>query len=390
MSVDLRILHCLHAPLGGVLRHVHDLAQGQAELGAEIGVVCGAQGDDADTGAALTRLSYPCSLGIARMKMPSRVGLAGWLTASKIAKLAAKLNIDVLHGHGAEGGAYARLAARKLKRKGRRIKAVYTPHGGTLYHSPASLIGRFTQMTERRLVPLTDGLIFDSRFARQLHVERVGPPNCPVRIIPNGLYRHEVYESLLEDDAADFVFIGELSKKKGVDIFLEAMAANQTLFSGKAIIVGSGPEEEHFKRLARKLRLGTQVTFTGPLSARTAFFRARCVVVPSRAESFPYVVLEAAAARMPLIATNVGGIGEIVGHVPMKLIPPNDVAALASQLRLFLAEPKAFLARAVMLQKRVAERFTVEKMTQDTVDFYITGIGAGSYLALPQDAATAT
>jgi glycosyltransferase involved in cell wall biosynthesis len=105
--------------------------------------------------------------------------------------------------------------------------------------------------------------------------------------------------------------------------------------------------------------------------------RARCVVVPSRAESFPYIVLEAAAAQMPLIATNVGGIPEIVGDVDMPLIPPGDVEALASQLRVFLANPKPFLERALALRERVAERFTVDAMTYDIVDFYIGELGAG-------------
>ena len=61
--------------------------------------------------------------------------------------------------------------------------------------------------------------------------------------------------------------------------------------------------------------------------------------MPSRAESFPYIVLEAAAAQMPLIATNVGGVPEIVSGVDMPLIPPGDVPALAGQLRAFLAGP---------------------------------------------------
>ena len=97
-----------------------------------------------------------------------------------------------------------------------------------------------------------------------------------------------------------------------------------------------------------------RVAFPGPQSARSAFARARCVVVPSRAESFPYIVLEAAAARMPLIATDVGGIPEIVGEIGMPLIPPGDVEALAGQLRAFLSNPKPFLNRAVDLQKYVA------------------------------------
>jgi glycosyltransferase involved in cell wall biosynthesis len=283
----------------------------------------------------------------------------------------------VLHGHGAKGGAYARLAARKLKRKGLKVKAIYTPHGGSLHYSPSRPMGRFYIMAERMLASATDGLLFESTFAANRYVELIGQPRCPARIVANGLHRHEFYEPMLADDAVDFVFIGELRHLKGVDVLLEALAAHQSVFPGRALIVGTGRDEGGFKRLARKLSLNSRVSFSGQLPARTAFCRARCVVVPSRAESFPYIVLEAAAAQMPLIATNVGGIPEIVAGTDMPLIPPGDVGALATQLRTFLASPKPFLARAAMLQQIVAERFTVDNMTHEVVDFYISEVGAG-------------
>jgi glycosyltransferase involved in cell wall biosynthesis len=375
VSSTLRILHCLRAPVGGLFRHVHDLALGQAQLGAEVGVICDSRtpGD----AVALSRLADNCALGLIRIPMSRRIGFGDWRTASKVRQLAAKLQADVLHGHGAKGGGYARLAARKLKRKGSKVKAIYTPHGGSLHYSPSSPMGRLYFMAERMLMPATDGLLFESAFAANRYVEFVGRPNCPGRIVANGLHRHEFYEPMLSDDAVDFVFVGELRQLKGVDVLLEALAASQAVFPGRALIVGSGPDEGSFKRLARKLGLNSRVTFAGVLPARTAFCRARCVVVPSRAESFPYIVLEAAAAQMPLIATNVGGIPEIVAGTDMPLIAPGDVGALATQLRTFLATPKPFLARAAMLQQIVAERFTVDNMTHEVIDFYISEIGAG-------------
>jgi glycosyltransferase involved in cell wall biosynthesis len=390
VSSNFRILHCLRAPVGGLFRHVHDLAIGQAELGAEVGVICDSHGSGDELNVALSRLADNCALGVTRIPMTRQLGLNDWHTYRKIAKLAGKLDMDVLHGHGVKGGAYARLAGRKLKRRRKGTKVVYTPHGGVLHYSPSTLTGRLYLAAERKLAPLTDGMIFESLFAGNCYAEMIGPPPCPARIIPNGLYRHEFYESLLADDAADFVFIGELRKLKGVDVFLEALAAHQTIFPGRAIIVGSGPDEKYFRRLARRLGLSSRVAFTGPQPARTAFVRARCVVVPSRAESFPYIVLEAAAAQMPLIATNVGGVPEIVGDVPMPLIPPGDVAALAGQLRNFLADPMPFLRRAAQLQKYVAEHFTVEAMTRDVVDFYISGLGAGIHKLPELDPATAS
>jgi glycosyltransferase involved in cell wall biosynthesis len=367
----------LRAPVGGLFRHVHDLALGQSQLGLEVGVICDSRTGGSDIGPALSRLADTCALGLTRVPMSRQIGVGDWSTYAKVAQLASRFDVDIIHGHGAKGGAYARLAGRKLKRKGKKVKAVCTPHGGVLHYSPSTPMGRLYIAAERRLAPLTDGFIFESHFAANRYSELIAPPHCPVRIVPNGLYRHEFYESMLADDAADFVYIGELRKLKGLDVLLEALAAHKTIFPGRAIIVGSGPDEKYFKRLARKLGIESRISFSGPQPARTAFVRARCVVVPSRAESFPYIVLEAAAARMPLIATDVGGIPEIVGDVGMPLIPPGDPEALASQLRAFLANPKPFLSRAAALQDYVAARFTVDLMTWEVTDFYISELGAG-------------
>ena len=156
---------------------------------------------------------------------------------------------------------------------------------------------------------------------------------------------------------------------------LAALAAQRTVYPATAVIVGTGPDEAEFKRLAQKLGIEDKVSFAGSVPARTAFARGRCVVVPSRAESFPYVVLEAAAAQMPLIATEVGGIPEIVEGTDTPLIRPGDIAALAQQMRAFLAHPKPFLGRAIQLQRHVANRLTVERMTREIVDFYISTLG---------------
>ena len=375
MSSTLRILHCLHAPVGGLFRHVHDLAIGQTQLGAEVGIICDSQTEG--DAAALARLADYCALGVTRLPMSRSLGFGDLTTARNVRKLASKLKVDILHGHGAKGGVHARLAARKLKRKGAAVKAIYTPHGGSLHYPLVRPRGRLQLMAERRLARSTDGLVFESTFAAKRYIELIDQPRCPGRIVPGGLNRHEFYEPMLSDDAVDFVFIGELHRLKGVDVLLEALAAHQSVFPGRALIVGRGPDERSFRRQARRLGLNSRVSFAGQLPARTAFCRARCVVVPSRAESFPYIVLEAAGAQMPLIATNVGDIPEIVAGIDMPLIPPGDVEALATQLRTFLATPKPFLERAAILQKRVAERYTVENMTHEIVDFYISEVGAG-------------
>ena len=375
MPPFLRILHCLRAPIGGLFRHVHDLAKGQAELGLQVGVICDAETGGKNAAQDLERLSEFCSLGVARVAMARQIRPSDFKAYRQVKRRAANLDIDVFHGHGAKGGAYARLAARALKRKGKRVGAFYTPHGGSLHHPPTTMTGRIYVNAERRLARLTDGLIFESLFAARRFSAFIGKPACPVCIVPNGLYPHEFYEPRLADDAADFVFVGELRPLKGVDIMLAALAAQRSVYPATAVIVGTGPGEAEFKRLAQKLGIEDKVTFAGSLPARTAFARGRCVVVPSRAESFPYVVLEAAAAQMPLIATEVGGIPEIVEGTDTPLIRPGDIGALAQQMRGFLAHPKPFLGRAIQLQRHVAKRLTVERMTREIVDFYLSTLG---------------
>jgi len=375
MTPSLRILHCLRAPIGGLFRHVYDLVKGQAELGLKVGVICDSETGGADAARALARLADFCALGVARVPMPRHIRPGDFKSYRQVKHLAASLDVDVLHGHGAKGGTYVRLAARGLKSKGRRVGAFYTPHGGSLHHAPTTMTGRIYVQAERRLAPLTDGLIFESLFAARRFSEFIGKPACPVCIVPNGLYPHEFYEPCLADNASDFVFVGELRPLKGVDIMLAALAAQRTVYPATAVIAGTGPDENDFKRLAQKLGIEDKVTFAGSLPARTAFARGRCVVVPSRAESFPYVVLEAAAAQMPLIATEVGGIPEIVEGTDTPLIRPGDIAALAQQMRAFLTHPKPFLGRAIQLQRHVAKRLTVERMTREIVDFYISALG---------------
>lgn len=373
MSRPLRVIHCLRAPVGGLFRHVRDLVRAQAEMGLDVGVICDSRGGGTAADEALSGLDDHCALGVERIPMSRQPGLGDWQAVRRVKRYAADAQTDILHGHGAKGGAYARLAARALKRKGDTVYAFYTPHGGSLHFDPDSLAGKVYIFAERKLGPLTDGLLFESRYAKRVYEARIGPVPCPSRVVPNGLYLREFYEPAIDENAADFVFIGELRDLKGVDVLIEALARLKALrefADTRAVIVGAGPHEDRFTRLAKRRKLLSQVTFPGPMPARMAFARGRCVIVPSRAESFPYIVLETIAAGMPLIATDVGGIPEMTSGVPTTLIPPDDVDALAAQMRLFLTDPRPFLERAAALQAIAEQRFTVLGMAEDIVAFY--------------------
>jgi glycosyltransferase involved in cell wall biosynthesis len=87
------------------------------------------------------------------------------------------------------------------------------------------------------------------------------------------------------------------------------------------------------------------------------------MVVPSLAESLPYVVLEAAAAGRPVIATAVGGIPEIFGAMADRLVPPGDASALAGAMQSALDAPEPLARQAAILRERIETHFSIEAMT---------------------------
>ncbi len=371
----MRILHCLRAPVGGLFRHVLDLASEQAARGHEVGILADSNATDRLTGPKFAAIEPAMKLGIARIPMGRAPGLGDFRAYRSVFKHARQLNLDVLHGHGAKGGAYARLAARSLKKKGRPVRAFYTPHGGSLNFKPGTLEGRLFLSIEGLLEPHTDGLIFESAYAARVYRERVNAAGAPERVIPNGLQPEDFAGFPPAPGATDFLFIGELRPIKGIEYLLDALAALNAGRRATATIVGSGPNSDELQMKSAALGLGPVVTFTGALPAREALRLGRIMVVPSLAESFPYVVLEAAAAGLPLISTSVGGIPEIVAGTDTGLIPPGDAVALSAAMRDTLDNPDTATARAMRLRENVSTKFTVAGMTTAVLDFYALTVG---------------
>jgi glycosyltransferase involved in cell wall biosynthesis len=94
------------------------------------------------------------------------------------------------------------------------------------------------------------------------------------------------------------------------------------------------------------------------------------MVAPSRAESLPYIVLESAAAAVPLITTNVGGIPEVFGPQAARLVPPGDAAALARAISSALADPAALRNETLTLRARVQAEFSADVMAEHVLAAY--------------------
>ncbi len=138
----MNIIHCFRAPVGGLFRHVVDLAQAQSSAGHAVGLIC-----DSTTGGAFEeqtfeRIAPSLSLGILRIAMPRGIGPSDLPVAWRIANKVRALDPDILHGHGAKGGAYGRVVGTLLRATGSSVARIYTPHGGSLHYEASSATGR--------------------------------------------------------------------------------------------------------------------------------------------------------------------------------------------------------------------------------------------------------
>jgi glycosyltransferase involved in cell wall biosynthesis len=364
----LRILHILRAPVGGLFRHVCDLALEQTARGHAVGVIADKSTGGERAEAALEALSSKLALGVSRIPMSRHAGLSDLAAVRYVATHAEQLKISVVHGHGAKGGAYARLGGHTALR-------VYTPHGGSLHFSRANPVGFAYLGVEKMLLRKIDLALFESEYAKAMFEEKIGMPSGLTRVVHNGLRPEEFEPVALAGDAADILFVGELRKLKGVDVLIESLALLKSRGENlRAVIVGDGADREAFIALAKARGVDAQINFAGAMPARSAFAKGKLLVVPSRAESLPYIVLEAIAAGMPVIATRVGGIPEIYGEDAGALVPAGDPQALASAI---LNQPATTADSAKSrLRERVSRLFTVPVMTDRILEAYEHALGA--------------
>jgi glycosyltransferase involved in cell wall biosynthesis len=367
----LRIVHIVRAPIGGIFRHIVDLATAQAEAGHDVGIICNSLEGGAFEDNVIATLAPRLTLGAARFPMRRHVSPSDLRATRELLRHVGALAPDVLHGHGSKGGTYGRLIGTWLNRK-RPVARVYSPHGGSLHYVETSLEGRVYFAIERFLGRMTDALIHVSAYEAATYRRKVGVPPCEAFVVRNGLRPDEFAPVVPDPSARDLLFLGMLRSLKGIDVFLRAIARLRHEHGRKvtAHVIGQTDEMVRYIGLARSLGIEEQVSFHLPKPTREAFAMTHGLVVPSRAESMPYVVLEAIAAGLPIVATRVGGVPEIFGPRADELVPPGDAAALAAAIDRMLADPEQAARDAEARREWLLPRFHIDVMQEQVEKLY--------------------
>lgn len=348
---------------------MHALILGMLERGLQVGYVySGSRCDsafEADLAVMQERLVFTRSLRMS--KRPSWRDIANTLT---IARLLRRHRIDVVHGHGAKGGLYARVAGRLA---GARV--VYTPHGGTVHEMFPSGERRLYRLVERLLRRWTDRYLFESRYSAHGMLHYLGDDGVAWNVNPNGIPANLPVRDAFgaQDGSLTLGVFGMLRKEKGQDIAIEAVARLRC--AGRAAtlhLFGDGPELATWTGLAASLGCDEAVVFHGDVrDALTPMRSMDLVVVPSLFESFGYAALEALAQGVPAIAAHVGGLPEIFeGELSTLLYEPNSPEALVEKVEWFAARRQAVEALVLDSAPGLRDRFSEAAMVQGVLAAY--------------------
>jgi glycosyltransferase involved in cell wall biosynthesis len=222
------------------------------------------------------------------------------------------------------------------------------------------------------LMDNTELFLFESAFARDTFQRTIGVPKGLVRTVFNGVTANEFDPIQKAGDATDVAYVGEFRHIKGADLLVDAIARLRA--DGKNVTLtlgGDGEEMDHLKAQVARLNLGEAVRFIGHVKARYGFSKGSLLVVPSRGDSMPYVVIEAAAAGIPMVAANVGGIPEIFGFDHQDaLFAPNIAGAMADAIEGALDNMEAAQARAKSLRERIFLHFSQKAMVEGVLAGY--------------------
>jgi glycosyltransferase involved in cell wall biosynthesis len=348
---------------GGVFQHVGRLCEGLAARGHELVVA-----------APLGERPPGLNAELVPLEMVRAVSAAADARAvAAAARVVRRVRPALVHAHSSKAAAIGRLARPAFPG----TPLVYTPHGYAFagFFESARERARY-RAVERALAPLASLVLCVCEAERRLAAS-VGPERR-TRVVHNGVPEPEpapVHPEVarLRERGPVVGVVTLLRPGKGLETLVDALPEVLSAHPGAGVAVaGSGPDREQIEARARERGVAGSLHLIGetagpmPLLAGADLFLSA-----SWAESFPYNVLEAMAAGLPVVATDVGGTAEAVAHgVTGFVVPPRDPAALAGALSELLADPDRRAEFGAAARRRVAERFTVDRMIDGTAAVY--------------------
>lgn len=373
----LSLLQVLEPSGGGSGRHFLDLCRSMQARGHAVTAIYSPVRAEDSFVAELKGLGLTGVHAVAMTRAPGPSDLAAWRRIKAISQ--DRGPFDIIHGHSSKAGALTRLGL-----PGRRTPVVYTPHAfrtmdPTLGSKGRLVFGGIERVLGQRFC---DRVICVSRDEHG-HALSLGIPDKRLSVVVNGVDRPQGGQRAairthfgIPPDALTYGFVGRLAPQKAPERLVEAfaeVAARQP--SARLLMIGAGELAPVVRNLIVELGLEGRAFLDDSIPGPSAIDAFDVVVVPSRYDAMSYVVLEAAAAGKPLIATDVGGARTVIdaGENGVLVDNSDDPAALADAMTRLAAPDALQYATRQAAQRR--ERFTLTRMAEETERVYFELLG---------------
>ena len=363
---------------GGAQRYVYDLAVAARASGYAVIVAVG------DTGPLTEKLSAAgirtASLGLRQQ----RTFIGDLLTFGPLFSLLRIIRAehpDIVHVNSAKAGGLGALAARLSHVP----LVIFTAHGWE-FNAPRSAVSKIgirffswlTMMLAHRTIAVSEAIRRDVRrwpgIRRRVVVIRNGI-DCAA------LLSREDARAALAPRAVGRYWVGMISELHPTKRIEDAILAFAALIPNHPeailVVIGEGKERWALEKLVRELHLGHHVSFAGFRDNAPSLLNAFDLFVhASSSEALGYAILEAGCAALPVVATRVGGIPEIIqddGHG--LLVPARDPAALEQAIESLMSDPRRATEIGARLRARVQQSFSKQRMASDTLALYESALG---------------
>jgi glycosyltransferase involved in cell wall biosynthesis len=365
----LHVVHVLEATTGGTRRHLVDLTLNLDKTKFNVRVICSLlrqasfQSDVEKLRAAGIRVDV---IPMTRRVHPLHDAAA----LVRIVRNFRQTPCDIVHCHSAKAGFLGRIAARLVG-----ARAIYTPHCFPFLMDVHPLQRLLYLALEKFAARLTHHFIAVSESERNTALQARLCAAERVTVVRNGIdaTRNTQHATRNTQHVLTIGTVGRLTKQKGQsDLLLAAQQVVKEFPQAKFILVGGGEDESHLRNLTATLGLDQHVEFLGEREDVERIYPTFDVyVLPSLWEALPYTPLEAMAASKPVVATDVGGVSEIVvdGETGC-LIPPHQPMTLAENVCALLRQPSLRQAMGTRGRQRVERMFTLEQMVRETERIY--------------------
>ena len=366
--------------MGGAQRFLYELV---THLDAQMYVILVAAGRNGE----LFEKLFKKDIKTARIRNFSNIpGIKNFLAFIEIFNLLRKFRPDILYLLSSEAGFIGSLAGSfySLLFWRENLKIIYRI-GGWAFKEPHNIfIKKIYLWSEKFSSVLKDIIIVNSEFDRQLAIKnKITKPN-KITTIYNGISLNEI-KFFLTEEAKKFInskilyskfyilnsiligTIANLYKNKGLEFLVKTMSVIKGQMSNVTLmIIGDGPERKNLEKLIKKYKLKNNVFLLGAIPDAYKYLKALDLfVLPSIKEGQPWVILEAMAAEVPIVATNIAGIQEMIENGKSGLlVEPADPAALANAIEKMLAHPSLAQECIKNASIVVKEKFNITEMME--------------------------